>query len=240
MIRKNAVIAYAFLWLFITGLSPLLGQDETGGDLKLGVKAGFNTNFLSQDQPHIGFSPGYHAGIIVNYSFSSLLGLQTEVQYFQQGGQFTVFYNDYRFGGASLPFPFRIEDANLQMHNVDLQLLADIRLSNFIEGLSVRLGPALGFNVASTIASEITVPTGDIFITYAETRDFSGSTPRFQFGAVGGIGTTIPAGSVELLLDLYYKYGITPAVEGHSYINYAGVMSDLTAHSVAISLGVAF
>ena len=240
MTRKITYSVIALLCLFIMLAHPLSAQDgESRGGINFGIKGGYNTNFLSQDQPHIGFSSGYHGGFFTNYSFSSSLGLQAELMYLAQGGQFNILYNDYRFNGSSVPFPFRIEDANVTIHNIDIQLLADLRLLP-VDGLSLRIGPAFGFNLGSTITSEVTVPLDELFVTYTDTRDFSGSTPFFQFGAVGGIGVAVPAGSVDFLIDIYYRYGITPAIEGHSYINYAGVMSDLTAHSIAISLGIAF
>ncbi len=239
--KSKIIVSIIAMVCFLSMLaqSSYAQEGEAGGGIKFGIKGGFNTNFLSQDQPHIGFSPGYHGGVFTNYSFSSSLGLQAEVLYLAQGGQFNILYNDYRFGGPSMPFPFRFEDANLTMHNIDIQLLADLKLFP-IEGLSLRVGPAFGFNLGSTISSEITSPVDDIFITFSETRDFTGSTPFFQLGAVGGIGVALPAGSVDFLIDIYYRYGITTAVEGHSYINYAGVVSDLTAHSIALSLGLAF
>jgi hypothetical protein len=215
-------------------------EDGTGSPMLFGIKAGGNLNYLSMDQPHIGYTPGYHGGIFMNYGFSDLLGIQAEVNYIQQGGQFIIFYDDTRFGNTPVPFPYRVENALLQMHNIDLQVLADIKMPSPFETISLRVGPAIAFNLSSEINSDVTFQQNSIFFTYSDQRGFTESTPFYQIGAVGGIGFKIPAGGINILTDIYYRYGITTSVETHSYINYASVVSDLTAHSISVSLGVAF
>jgi len=239
-VKKLIILASLCLGFFFHGSKSYSQENETGRSILFGVKGGGNLNYLSMDQPHIGYTPGYHGGIFVNYGFSDLLGIQAEVIYIQQGGQLLIFYDDERFGGTALPFPYRVENSVLKMDNIDIQLLADIKLPAPFGSISLRLGPAAGFNLNTKVDSEVTFQQNSIFYTYSDQRKFTESTPVFQVGTVGGLSFKIPAGNLSILADIYYRYGITTSIEDHSYINYARVISDLTARSLCVSLGVAF
>ncbi|MDR0940975.1 MAG: PorT family protein [Bacteroidales bacterium] len=115
------------------------------GQVKFGVKAGFNTSRLtelntiglSQDNATMLFndknsSTGFHVGAYANYSFSKTLGAQAELLFSTQGGSSV---------GLFSPQDGRFEKQTQRLSFINLPLLLDIK--PFERPFSVLVGPQL-------------------------------------------------------------------------------------------------
>ncbi len=206
-----------------------------------GFRIGGVVSMFGYEQPHTGARLGYMVGGIATYRLSGQFSVQAEPSYLQQGGTLLQFTDNTRFGDTS-PFSIYTTNANVTVHSIDIPVLAKYHLpalGNFQS--NVVLGPAIGFTVGATETYERTYNYGQLYTTVTGKQAVTSQYEPYQFGATTGFGGEISlGGNLRLLMDLRYRYGITPIKKGFSYIDLNSVQGNLTTHSVYFTLGVGF
>jgi hypothetical protein len=234
-----------FLIVFVCGLNLVVyAQDEqtsmSAGPFSFGVRAGFVTSYFSHEQPHTGYKIGFTIGGLATYAFSDNFSIQAEPAYLQQGGTFMRFTDNTRFGDTS-PYAIYTTSSDITLHNIDLPVLAKYSLPAFGNFKpNVVLGPAIAYTVTADEHYTKTYSLSQVFFTATGYKFSTSEYQHFQFGATAGIGGEVSLGTKRLLIDLRYRYGITPAKKGFSYVDFSGVQGDLRTHSISFAVGIGF
>ncbi|MEM9338031.1 MAG: porin family protein [Bacteroidota bacterium] len=230
------------LLIVLLSFNQAIGQDDDApGTLSYGAKLGFTMSEFVSSQPHTGGKIGLTVGGFAIYPLSDLLAIQAELGYLQQGGTYVQFIDDTRFG-APFEFIFRnVKDASVTIHSIYLPVQAKLSLpseSGILPDLLV--GPYVAYNFAATEQYKRTGEIEDRLYATATGEDVvSDRYEDLQFGVVGGIQYEIPStSSLMLIINASYKYGISPVKENHSYIDFTGVVNDLTTQAFIFSIGV--
>ncbi|MEJ0055874.1 MAG: porin family protein [Bacteroidota bacterium] len=221
---------------FITGA---FAQDESApssGAFTFGARAGFVTSTFSHEQPAMGYKIGFTVAAIVNYGISDKFSVQAEPAYLHS--VFTRYYDDTRFGDTS-PFANYSTTDNITLHNIDLPVLAKYYLPKLGEFQpNIVLGPAVSYTINADDHFTKTYNLQQVFSSATGYKFVTSEYEKFSVGATAGIGGEVSLGGKRLLIDLRYRYGITPVKKGFSYIDLSGVQKDLRTHSIYFSLGI--
>jgi len=220
---------------YIMHTTAMAQSDTSTSGIRFGVKVGAVVSEFSNAQPYTNQSLGVMAGGVVEYGFSGKLSVQTEPSYIQQGGTYVRFSDDSRFGSIS---PVYITSNKITMHNVDIPVFVKYTLpsiGNFTP--NIVLGPHATYVIAATNNFERTYYYNQTFSSIQGFEIVSTEYERFQFGATAGLGGEVSLGNKRLMIDLRYKYGITPAKMSYSYIDLYQVQGDLTNHSYYFTIG---
>jgi hypothetical protein len=226
------------LVLVLAAMSTLPAHSQ----MKFGLKGGTTVSSFSHGQPHTGTKVGYTAGVFGAYSFSDLLGVQVEAAYFQQGGTWIRFKDDTRFGANADFFTKNVTSSAITLHNLEVPVLMRLTVPVETEVKPVFFaGPSIGFNLHATERYERTGELAEgVFVTAGGSKVVTSQYNLYQVGATAGLGLEIPMGSVNLLVDARYRYGINPVLNTFSYVEYNGVASKLYSNSFAFTLGLGF
>ncbi len=227
--------------LLLVGAATVKAQSPIG----FGIKGGTTFSSFSRSQPHTGSKLGFTAGVYGNYSFSERLGVQVEAAYCQQGGSFTQFRDDTRFGGESDFFTRNVTTSTITLHNIEVPVLLRVTIPTQSDVKPLLFaGPSVGFNIGATEKYERTgeFESGDgLYVTASGHRNVTSQYNLYQFGATAGLGLEMPFfGEHKLLIDARYRYGLNPAKKTFSYIDFNRVSSSLYTDSIFFTVGFGF
>lgn len=215
-------------------------QTEDTDPIKYGVKAGLNVNSFG-GAPHSGSNLGFSVGAFGSYTLSDIAAVQVEASYFQQGGTLTKFKDDTRFGAPEDFFTKNVTTSSMSLQNIEIPILFKVSLPL---GEEIKpqflIGPSVGINLRNVEKYSTTGELSNGVYVTAKGRNQVGNYERFQYGLNAGVGFEIPMGSVNLMLDARYRYGITAAKKSYSYINLARVSENITVNTVSFTFGVGF
>jgi hypothetical protein len=223
------------------GTTDESGSDRSGTGVIFGVRVGGTISKFNHAQPHMGEKLGGMAGVFAEHPFSGKFSLQAELAYIQQGGSYTTFSDDTRFGDAPSISSFYITTSRITAQYADFALLAKYQFP-IVGGLrpNITIGPDIGYNIGVLNNSERTYYYRNIFYTVNGYQVITSQYEQFQAGVTGGIGGEVSLGSKRFLIDFRFRYGLTPAKTSYSYINLKAVQGDLYTNSVYVMLGLAF
>jgi hypothetical protein len=185
--------------------------------IKYGVKAGLNLSSLSGVESSAGgisvntlesdgLTAGFHVGGFVNFSFGGIIGLQPELLFSIQGGKQKL---NSGFGSSS--------SIDITFDYINVPVLLDIKP---LPGLSVLVGPQIGFNVYKSATNESETISGSDFDVITNGSDgFNG----IDFAAVIGAQYTFIG---HLVLGARYNIGLTNTMNASD--NSSGVNVDVT------------
>ncbi|WP_026452012.1 porin family protein [Aequorivita capsosiphonis] len=144
--------------LMIAVVAIFMGTTAFSQEIDLGIKAGANFANIS-DASGLSNKTGFQAGIFAGIKFTDKVGIQADMLYSQQGG-------DFDFG-----------DFDLTYINVPVVLKYYL-----FQGLNIQAGPQFGF----IVDDKITVDLGDV-VTDAKAENFDlsgvvGAGYDFPFG----------------------------------------------------------
>lgn len=232
--------ANLFVLVFMVSFSMAFAQDEeVERRIGFGPKIGLVTSEFDDSQPHTSAKIGYLAGVFISYSFSDKLSVLIEPAYLQQGGRFLRFSDDNRFYSGSRGY--YITNTEVTLHNVDLPVLLRYNLPRWGDFQpNLVAGPSATYTFYANESYEKTYYENEIFSTVSENRNHTSQYEPLTISLTGGLGGMISLGKKVLLIDLRYKYGITPAKKGYSYIDLNDVQRDLQSHSAYLSIGFGF
>lgn len=241
MNKKTAKIFSLSVALMLASVI-LFAQEESSARLRYGVRIGGIVSYFSNQQPHTSEKLGFTLGGVVEYSLSNNFSVQTEPAYMQQGGKFVRFVDDTRFGNDETLFSKYVSNSNITIHSIDLPVLAKYKLPKVGEFQpNVVGGVSVGYTLFASDAFERTYTFDQTFSTINGNQIVTSQYEKFQVGLSGGVGGEVGiGGSKRLLIDLRYRYGVTPVKKGFSYIDLYNVQGDLRTHAVYFTLGLGF
>lgn len=179
------------LILFFVG--ALIGLPQVQAQtIDLGVKAGVNfANIDGDTEFDFKGKTGYHAGLVAEVLFSERFSLQPEFLYSAQGAKMEL-------SGNELGIPYSFE-STISIDYIDIPVLMKYYV---IEGLSLELGPQVGFLVRGEQEYDISIG-GD---TESGTQDIKDDLKSTIFGLAAGLGYKINDG---LMLNGRYILGLS-------------------------------
>ena len=158
------------------------------GGAGLGTTAGAGLSESSMGAA-MGYNAGFHAGVVLSIGISRVLSIQPEVLYTQNGAKFTRAIN-------GTEFVFRTRQNVVQ---VPMLLKASFggRTQMYVE--------AGGFGSYALFVQTSTMAGGQ---SQQSTTEYTGSAGRFEFGAVGGLGVSLPVGKNKLQIGGRFTRGL--------------------------------
>jgi hypothetical protein len=248
--KKNALIVkIVLLGLLVIGISSTLkAQDDQSGEetssttsFSYGFKAGTNFHSFTDQQPHTSGKIGYSAGIFGKYSFGSVVSLQMEAAYFQQGGEYVQFIDESRYGAPVSYDTKHVKEASVTLHNVYVPLQAHLSFFDKSYLPDLLIGPYMDVNFAATENYEKTGQVDSKYVTTVGSDVVTDQYEMLQFGATAGLSFNVPTSKdFSFLFDVSYKYGIFPVKESYSYIDYYGVTGDISSNALSVTVGLKF
>ena len=243
-LMKAISFAICFLaMLGVRGVAHAQGDDDyVSWGLSYGAKVGMVVSELNNNQPHTGSRIGASAGGFAEFYFSDVIAVHSGVSYFQQGGTFTQFINNSRFGSDDNFLNNHVREAEVTLHTVHVPLQAKIMPFGTGNMPHLLIG---GFADYIFDASEKFEKTGtvggNIYTTATGTERVTDQYEPFHFGAIAGIQLELPfQGDMEWVINASYKYGITPVKQAHSYIDFNEVAEEMTNNAFLFSIGLKF
>lgn len=246
MAKMILVSCFTMSFLCVFQNSKAQNMDlEVPDFLHKGVRVGGTLNTFRGGEPHTNYNIGATGGFFFSFNLGSHFAIQPEILYMQQGGT-RLFIRDDEYQGSNVSgdlYSKNVSTHNITLHNIDLPLLLKGRFP-IGESFSpfILIGPSLALNLAATESYTRTVFLGDGMIgnTYSERRVDEGYE-FLQYGAQAGAGTEIAIGSMMLVFDLRYRYGISPVIKEFSDNNLNNIRNrNLNTHSIALTVGVGF
>lgn len=233
---NQVVFTKAILLLFC--VSSALAQEESIGSFKFGAKAGAVISRFDNAQPHTSERLGLTIGAVVEYGINDMLSVQAEPAYLQQGGKFVRFSDNTRFGDYDAFNSFYVTNANVTIHTIDLPVLAKFWLPFGKEvNANVVLGPSASYRISANEKFERTYHYNQTFTTANGTEEVTSDYEKISYAVTAGVGGEVSLGERRVLIDLRYKYGITPVKKSFSYIDINDVQGDLTSDSFYLTIG---
>ncbi len=242
-IRKGCYRCLFVVLLLISQQFGLFAQEQSSASsskLNFGFRVGATISSFTNQQPHNNITSGFSGGAFVAYPLNENMGVQAEVFFTQEGGRLLTF--DYpSLVGKDFWYALDAENQKLVLNNISVPILYNYNLafSNF--KLGAFIGPDLGYTVSASVMKEGTVFTeSGSFHTYTGSEDVSSNIEKFHVAATAGIGLKIPAGNLNLLLDVRYKYGLTSVYKSYSYVGIPQIAGDLKFNTLSVTCGISF
>jgi hypothetical protein len=220
--------------LLILTIALALGVGANA-QIKYGVKAGLNLSSLSTVESSAGgisvntlesdgLTAGFHVGGFVNFSFGGIIGLQPELLFSIQGGK--------QKAPSTLGTPVGDPSVDITFDYINVPVLLDIKP---LPGLSILVGPQIGFNIYKSATNEGETISGSDFDVITNGSDgFNG----IDFAAVIGAQYTFIG---HLVLGARYNIGLTNTFS--QTVNSSGINVDVTGwknNVLQVSLGWIF
>lgn len=183
-------------------------------DIRFGAKGGLNiSNFAGDDADDFKSKVGFHFGAIVEIPVSDVFAVQPELIFSTQGSQFTLEDFD---GFESFTF-----DTTFKLSYLNLPIMAKYYVA---EGLSLQVGPQLGFLLDAKVKVEVEG-------TEVE-DDAKEAFKGVDFGLNFGLGYQLEAG---VFFDARYNLGLSNIADGEGSEDV-----DLKNSAFQISVGYKF
>jgi len=210
-------LASTLLILNLLWLTPVMAGQ---GDVTLGFKAGLNlANMGGSDTEGTDSKTGFVAGGVLNYDFSAVFALQTEVLYTQKGLQESA-------SGIT---------AKLNLNYIEVPVLGKILIGAKPDSKAIPhllFGPAFAFEVGCSESADDGGVSASIDCDDSSIPpDARIKTKSFDVGAVFGAGVDILAGAKgNVTLDARYTFGLSSVIES------VGFIEDVDIKNQAISI----
>jgi hypothetical protein len=248
MKNKALIVRIALLSLLVIGSTAAMkaqndesGEETSSTSFSYGFKAGTNFHSFTDQQPHTSGKIGYSAGIFGKYSFGSVVSLQMEAAYFQQGGEYIQFIDESRYGAPVNYDTKHVKEASVTLHNVYVPLQAHLSFFDKPYLPDLLIGPYMDVNFAATESYEKTGQVDSKYVTTVGSDVVTDQYEMLQFGATAGLSFNVPTNKdFSFLFDVSYKYGIFPVKESYSYIDYYGVTGDINSDALSVTIGLKF
>lgn len=149
-------------------------------EVSLGVKAGGNLSSLSGDVEGMSFLPGFHAGGFAEIKLSEKFALQPELLFSMEGGK-----SSFKFQSSEVSMS---SEEKLKLGYINLPVMAKYYVT---EGLSVELGPQIGYLISAKSEYEFSSTFEGITIEDSGKEDVKDFMKKTSFGASVGLGYTM-------------------------------------------------
>lgn len=149
-------------------------------EVSLGVKAGGNLSSLSGDVEGMSFLPGFHAGGFAEIKLSEKFALQPELLFSMEGGK-----SSFKLQSSEVSMS---SEEKLKLGYINLPVMAKYYVT---EGLSVELGPQIGYLISAKSEYEFSSTFEGITIEDSGKEDVKDFMKKTSFGASVGLGYTM-------------------------------------------------
>ena len=245
--EKKRKIAKAFF--ILTFLIPFIsgyGQEDatststTSGKFAYGLHVGGNVSTF-YGQPHTGFIPGLTGGIHAGYGFNSVLGIQSELNYLEQGGRLLKITNPDQLGTYP-QFDNQVDDQSSKIYEIELPLLLTFDLHAGNGTIRFLVGPSVAYTIYAESNTETTaLLPGNLYATFSSNETITKSIEPFQYNISGGLAFEFPfLSDKSLSFDFRYRYTINAIYPGYSYLGIAATSGNLHAYGVSATIGFNF
>lgn len=210
--------------LMLTAVMGIIGLGTVAAqEVSFGVKAGGNLSSLSGDVEGMSFIPGFHAGGFAEIKLSEKFAIQPELLFSLEGGKSS----------------FEYEDNMTSMRSEETVLLGYINLPVMakyfvIEGLSLELGPQLGYLVAANSDYEYRSEFNGIVIEDSGSEDIKEYMKKTSVGANVGLGYALKN---NLYFQARYHLGLSNINDSEDE---DGTLAKIKNNSFQLSVGYKF
>ncbi len=197
------------IFLVLTVLMSIFTFCEATGRWNFGIKVGYNQGQLRGQETEPGFQvekfslSAFSAGILSVYKINNFLSLQSELLYFQKGGEYGV--------DVSIPIPnveIKVNDTrSLNYLEVPLLVKLSIPLSSTIQPTFL-FGPSVGFNLTGNLKSRIRVKVADFQLSFLEKKDLKKEANNLEWSLVIGGGLDFPLPKGRIIIDQRFFFGL--------------------------------
>ncbi|WP_128544473.1 porin family protein [Larkinella soli] len=174
---------------------PAASGSASGKGLSVGLRGGanliLNESVASFEEVDLKEEtvPGFTAGVIVNYGFSSVFSVQPEILYTRRTVKYAASVQGEKF------------ELQMDANAVEVPLLLKLSFGRKAR-VFVNAGPYISYGL-----------NGQLKMKYAgesqtEKDDYKNVDGRLEYGATGGIGASLPLGPGSLLIEGRFNYGL--------------------------------
>ena len=239
--------------ILLTGISVMFfgltnAQDtkSTGKNIEFGAKAGLNLSMVKASKDGDSkMKAGFHVGGVVEFKFSDKIGLQPELMYSQEGGEYEYTANV----GSSI----YTSNQKITLNKIIMPVIFKYYV---IEGLSIEAGPQLDYIINAKSDNNVTVLGSSGAIMYDVDMDDNPGTVvvrqddgsmdsariyhdyglnKLNFGFNLGAGYKLPMG---LFFQARYNLGLTDFVDNGDFMSgtVEGTTSPIDANRMGNSM----
>jgi len=246
--------------LILSGIGLARGQSPPGtakpSDIlqsrwSLGVSAGGNFNYFTDEQPHRAVSPGFNGQVRVDYNLNKKLknfSIIGSLGYAGTGGNLVSFYDQTFFGfDPTLSFK-NVKQSTWVLHTLESSLGLSYKVPlKTAWKLQVYAAPVLSINMGEWERYQKTgnllvvdgFPNGGIIGTVTN-RQFTDKFEPYWWSVKAGAVLSLPLKKNMVTVDLGFVNGTSPANFGYSYINTPGIQGNIRTNSVRLAFGYHF
>lgn len=176
--------------LFLFAMACMCGFSALA-QFSYGPKTGLNiANQTGEDVKNNKMLMGFNVGVLGNYAFGSVFSTQLEVLYDSKGA---VYETTDEIGN--------ILSANSSLNYISIPILAKATFGEEIKFFG-EVGPNIGMLVGAKFDGDPDWTVGGETVKYKDS--FKGA----DIGLLFGIGTLLPAGNMNLMIDLRYTMSL--------------------------------
>jgi hypothetical protein len=214
-------------------------------DIKYGIKGGFISSCIANEDNWSKPGAGFNVGLFASYYLSEELGVSFEPAFSRFRTNNIQILDLFSKSSPKLSTSYLGDDGiiytneiaydhhNLSFTTLDLPVLVNFKMNMGGMGIRFFAGPSLDFILKSKIISyRKEVVTGDqLHYEIASEEDITDRFEYYDFSGVAGIGVDLELEPVDLNIDLSYK-------QGFKNINNVAEKSPLHLRSINLSVGI--
>ncbi|MDI9256780.1 porin family protein [Flavobacterium sedimenticola] len=163
-------------------------------EVKWGIKAGYSVSNFKGDYDQIDYVSGFHAGGLVKMGLNEKWGLQAELLYAMEGGQYDLAISE-------PPLSAKIAE-KVTLGYLNLPLMAQYKVAG---GLTLEAGPQIGFLLSGKTEYNSEVTIGEEIITDSGEIDIKDRLKTLSYGVNLGLGYEFKN---NLFLQARYHLGL--------------------------------
>ncbi|MDR2065913.1 MAG: PorT family protein [Prevotellaceae bacterium] len=180
----------------------LLGIATANAQIKFGAKAGVNlSTFTNTEDAKMKF--GFHAGGFAEFMISNRISIQPELLYSTQGAIYSYSYS-YLDENEEDDIINVDVDETINLDYINLPVLLKVKL---IEGLSLEVGPQIGFLLSAK--NKLEEKENGVKVL-SETEDIKDQYKTFDVTAVLGLSYTF---AEKFIAGVRYNFGLTTVIK---------------------------
>lgn len=182
--------------LLVAALAVFGFTNANAQDLNFGAKAGVNfANIGGDESDDYDGKTGFHLGLVAEIMLTDQFAFQPEILYSAQGARAEETYREDGFE--------EFYEADLKLSYINIPLLAKYYIA---EGLSLQLGPQIGFLVSANSDYTGTYSYEGVTETESESEDMKEYMNSVDFALAGGVGYKLDMG---LFFNARYGLGLS-------------------------------
>ncbi len=194
-------------------------------DIKFGVKAGVNFASLGGDAEDAETRTGLHIGALAEFMLTESFSIQPELLYSMQGAKS-------EYSESYTEFGIEVSESGEEELKLDYIILPIMANYYITEGLSVQVGPQVGFLVSAKGEGEYTASAAGMTESESFDEDVKDETSSIDFGVAAGLGYELDMG---VFFQARYYLGLSNVDDSEFSDDYS-----IQNNMIQLSLGYKF